>query len=126
MSNTSAEKSAASARYEGKTMLPSVDVIEDAGGITLYADLSGVPKDKLHVRVESDVLAIEGEVCLPLVANMEASHVEIDLPRYQRNFTLGQELDRDNVKAEFKNGVLTLQIPKTERARPRKVEITVN
>lgn len=126
MSTTAVEKPANSTLYEGKTMLPSVDVIEDAGGITLYADLPGVPKDKLHVRVEADLLAIEGEVSLPLVSNMEASHVEIDLPRYQRTFTLGQELDRNNVKAEFKNGVLKLKIPKTEHARPRKVEITFN
>jgi HSP20 family protein len=125
MNNTSVEKSTNSTRYEGKTMLPMVDVIEDAGGITLYADLPGVPKDKLHVRVEADVLAIEGEVSLPLASNMEASHVEIDLPRYQRTFTLGQELDREKLTAEFKQGVLRLHIPKLEHAKPRKIEVQV-
>jgi len=126
MSNTPVTKSDDSTRYEGKTMLPPVDVVEDASGITLYADLPGVPKDKLHVRVDADVLSIEAEVKLPLVDNLEASHVEVDLPRFQRTFTLGQELDRDKVRAEFKNGVLKLEIPKSEQARPRKIEITVS
>jgi len=126
MSNTPVTKSDDSTRYEGRTMLPPVDVVEDASGITLYADLPGVPKDKLHVRVDADVLSIEAEVKLPLVDNLEASHVEVDLPRFQRTFTLGQELDRDKVRAEFKNGVLKLEIPKSEQARPRKIEITVS
>lgn len=113
------------ARNEVRTMLPPVDVVEDASGITLYADLPGVPKDKLSVRVEADTLTIEGEMTLPLATNMEASHAEIQLPRYWRAFTLGQELDRDNVSAEFKQGVLKLRIPKAEHAKPRKVEIQI-
>lgn len=113
------------ARNEVRTMLPPVDVVEDASGITLYADLPGVPKDKLSVRVEADTLTIEGEMTLPLATNMEASHAEVKLPRYWRAFTLGQELDRDNVSAEFKQGVLKLRIPKAEHAKPRKVEIQI-
>ncbi len=113
------------ARYEGNAMLPPVDVVEDASGITLYADLPGVPKDKLSVRVEADSLTIEGEVALLLANDIEASHAEVQLPRYQRAFTLGQELDREKVAAEFKHGVLKLRIPKAEHAKPRKVEIEV-
>lgn len=113
------------ARQESDTMLPPVDVIENSTGITLYADMPGVPKDKLVVHVDADILTIEGEVSLPLATNMEASHAEVHLPRYQRAFTLGQELDRDKVAAEFKQGVLKLHIPKAEHAKPRKVEIKV-
>lgn len=112
-------------RYEGATMMPPVDVVEDEGGITLYADLPGVPKDKLSVRVDADTLTIEGEVALPMATNMEASHAEIRFPRYQRAFTLGQELDREKVAAQFKNGVLELHIPKAEHAKPRKVQIEI-
>lgn len=126
MTDTDVTKSEDATRYEGATMLPPVDVIEDASGITLYADLPGVPKDKLSIRVEADALTIEGEVSLPLAANMEASHAEVQLPRYQRAFTLGQELDRENVAAEFKHGVLKLHIPKAEHAKPRKIEIKVD
>lgn len=125
MSDTRITKREDSARNEDSRMLPPVDVIEDASGITLYADLPGVPKDKLNIRVEADTLTIEGEVSLPLAANVEASHAEVNLARYQRAFTLGQELDCEKVAAEFKNGVLKLHIPKAEHAKPRKVEIKV-
>jgi len=126
MSNTNDTKITRSeepASYEDGRMLPPVDVVEDASGITLYADLPGVPRDKLNIRVESDALTIEGEVSLPIAANVEASHAEVNLPRYQRAFTLGQELDREKVAAEFKDGVLKLRIPKAEHAKPRKIEV---
>lgn len=113
-------------RFQVNALVPPVDVLEDASGIRLYADLPGVPKDKLSVRVEADVLSIEAEVSLAQVSNMEAHHAEVHLPRYQRSFTLGQELDRDKVSADFKNGVLRLYIPKAEHAKPRKIEITVD
>lgn len=125
MADTKITKGEDSAGYEEGKMLPPVDVIEDASGITLYADLPGVSKDKLNIRVEADALTIEGEVSLPMAANVEASHAEVNHSRYQRVFTLGQELDREKVAAEFKNGVLKLHIPKAEHAKPRRVEIKV-
>jgi HSP20 family molecular chaperone IbpA len=105
---------------------PAVDVVEDSSGITLYADLPGVPKDKLHIRVESDTLFIEGDVSLPWVKDLQASHVEVPYPRYRRTFTLGKELDRDKVAAEFRQGVLRLHIPKVEHVKPRKIEVQVD
>ncbi|KFB66552.1 Hsp20/alpha crystallin family protein [Candidatus Accumulibacter vicinus] len=107
------------------TLLPPVDVIEDASGITLYADLPGVPKDKLHLQVEADTLTIEGGIDLEMPGGIEASHAEVSLSRYRRVFTLSKELDPNKVSAEFKNGVLKLSIPKAEHAQPRKVEIRV-
>jgi HSP20 family molecular chaperone IbpA len=106
-------------------MLPPVDVIEDANGITLYADLPGVAKDRLNLHVESDTLTIEGEVTLDVPAGMDASHAEVSLPRYRRAFTLSKELDAGKVEAQFDKGVLKLRIPKAEHAQPRKVEIKV-
>lgn len=110
---------------EDFTLLPPVDVIEDAGGITLYADLPGVPKDKLNLQVESDTLTIEGEVALDVPQGMEASHVEVGLPRYRRVFTLSKELDPAKTQAKFEQGVLTLRIPKAEHAQPRRIEVQV-
>jgi len=106
-------------------LLPPVDVIEDAGGITLYADLPGVPKEKLSLHVEADTLTIEGEVALSLPQGMEPSHAEVALPRYRRVFTLSKELDSGKVEAELNQGVLKLRIPKAEHAQPRKIEVKV-
>ncbi len=112
-------------RREEAALLPPVDVIEDAHGITLYADLPGVPKEKLSIQVEAATLSIEGELDLELPEGMEATHVEVSLPRYRRVFTLSKELDSEKVSAEFKQGVLKLRIPKAEHAQPRRIEIQV-
>jgi HSP20 family molecular chaperone IbpA len=106
-------------------MLPPVDVIEDAAGITLYADLPGVPKGKLTLQLESDSLTIEGEVVLGAPQGMESSYAEVRVPRYRRVFTLSKELDSEKASAEFRNGVLRLSIPKAEHVQPRKIEIKV-
>lgn len=108
------------------TLTPPVDVIEDAGGITLRADLPGVPKDRLHIQVEADTLSIEGEIVLDAPEGMDVTHAEVTLPRYKRLFTLSRELDSAKVAAEFQQGVLTLRIPKAEHLQPRKVEIRVD
>ena len=105
--------------------LPAVDVIEDASGITLYADLPGVSKDKLSLHLEADTLTIEGKIGLEMPASMEATHAEVSLPRYRRVFTLSKELDAQKVNAEFSQGVLKLHIPKAEHAKPRRVEVRV-
>lgn len=106
-------------------LLPPVDVIEDASGITLYADLPGVPKDKLSLQVETDSLTIEGEAVLSTPVGMTIGHAEVAAPRYRRVFTLSKELDSENVSAEFTNGVLKLRIPKAVHAQPRKIDIKV-
>ena len=108
-----------------QALLPPVDVIEDATGITLLADLPGVPKDRLALRVEGDQLAIEAEAVLAVPQGMEPGHVEVGLPRYRRTFTLSKELDADKVSAELAQGVLRVRIPKAEHAQPRRISVQV-
>jgi HSP20 family molecular chaperone IbpA len=110
---------------EEAALMPPVDVIEDASGITLYADMPGVPKEKLQLHVEGDALTIEGDIDLEMPQGMEASHAEVSLPRYRRVFTLSKELDSTKVAAEFNQGVLKLAIPKAEHAQPRRVEVKI-
>lgn len=104
-------------------MLPWVDVLEDANGITLYADLPGASKESLNVHVEADTLVIQGEVALDMPQGMEAGHVEVEQPRYLRRFTLSKELDTEQVQASFEHGVLTLRIPKLAHAQPRRIQV---
>jgi HSP20 family protein len=104
---------------------PPVDVIEDSTGITLYADLPGVPRDKLSLRVDGDTLGIEADFALNVPAGMEPSHAEVNLARYRRTFTLSKELDADKVSAELNQGVLRVRIPKAEHAQPRKISVAI-
>lgn len=109
-----------------EALMPPVDVVEDSTGITLRADLPGVPKDGLKLQVEAGTLTIEGEVKIPMLESMEATYVEVGLSRFRRAFTLSKELDTSKVSAEFKHGVLSLRIPKAEHAQPRRIDIKVN
>ena len=111
---------------EESLLLPPVDVHEDAEGITLFADLPGVPKDKLHLQVEDQTLTIEGELGLDLPEGMEAVHAEVAQPRFRRVFTLSRELNSEGISADFHQGVLKLRIPKAAHAQSRKISIQVH
>lgn len=113
-------------RDEEPAMLPPVDVVEDGHGITLFADLPGVPKDRLAVRVDGDTLRIDADIVLTLPQNMQPSHAEVQRTHYRRAFTLSRELDPEKVSAELVQGVLTVRIPKAEHAKPRRVEVQVS
>jgi len=107
-----------------RAVLPAVDVFEDAGGITLLADLPGVQKDQLELKVEGDALLIEGAVRPLTPEGLEAVYAEVRVPRYRRSFTLSRELDTARIEANLKDGVLTLRIPKQAHAQPRRIAVS--
>ena len=107
-------------------LLPPVDIYEDETGFTLIADLPGVTKERLGVKVNGDNLLIDGDVSVPAPQGMELLYAEILASSYRRSFTLSRELDASKIEANLKDGVLRLRIPKAEEARPRKIEITVS
>lgn len=117
--NESARKDASSQRASA----PAVDIFEDAGGITLLADMPGVSRDRLDVRLDGDALAIEGEVGITTPEGMRALWAEVNVPRYRRTFTLSRELDASRIEANLKDGVLTLRIPKQAHAQPRRIAV---
>ena len=104
-------------------LLPPVDVFEDETGITLTADLPGVSKERLGVKVNGDNLLIEGDVSVPAPQEMELLYAEMLASCYRRSFTLSRELDASKIEANLKDGVLKLRIPKAEEAKPRRIEI---
>ena len=104
--------------------LPPVDVVEDEGGITLYADVPGVTRENLDLHVDGENLFIDARIALEMPKEMEATHVEVGLSRYRRVFALSREFDTGRLKADLKQGVLTVRIPKAEHARPRRIEIS--
>jgi HSP20 family molecular chaperone IbpA len=114
-----------SSATEQPALLPPVDVVEDAGGITLYADLPGVSKDKLDVHVDGDTLIIEAEMGLEMPQDLQATHIEVSVPRYRRVFTLSKELDAERLSAELKHGVLKVRLHKAEHAKPRRIKVQV-
>ena len=103
---------------------PAVDVFEDETGITLLADMPGVPRDKLELKVEGDELTIEGSVQSSTPDGLDAVYAEVRIPRFRRSFTLSRELDSAKIDASLKDGVLMLRIPKQSHAQPRRIAVS--
>ncbi|WP_454691839.1 Hsp20/alpha crystallin family protein [Achromobacter aloeverae] len=109
-------------RAAARSLLPRVDVTEDDQGLTLLADLPGVPRDKLDIQIDGATLKIEGEVA---AFGGTPTHTEVAADRYQRAFTLSPELDGAGIVAELTNGLLKLRIPKREKPQPRRIDVAL-
>jgi HSP20 family molecular chaperone IbpA len=113
------------ARSETEAFLrPAVDIYEDTQGITLRADLPGVSRERLNIQVDGNTLTIEGQASIDMPEGMEALYADVRATRYQRSFTLSNELDTDKISAEMKDGVLTLKLPKRAELQPRKIQVS--
>ncbi|MBI2771621.1 MAG: Hsp20/alpha crystallin family protein [Burkholderiales bacterium] len=123
MSDNNQTARAGADQEKNRAVLPDVDVFEDAGGITLLADLPGVQKDQLELKIEGDALLIEGTVRPLAPQGLEAVYAELRVPRYRRSFTLSRELDTARIEASLKDGVLSLRIPKQAHAQPRRIAV---
>jgi len=111
------------AQTDVPAMVPAVDVLENESGITLKADLPGVSKDGLHIRVDGETLTIEGQLDLGEVKQLDPVYAEIRTAQYKRSFVLSRDLDTAKIDASMKNGVLTLAVPKLEQAKPRRIPL---
>jgi len=111
-------------RAQERYVLPVVDIYETPDSLVLMADLPGVSKEDLDVRVDNDVLTIQGKSSH--TAPGEATYREYELVNFFRQFELSERVDQEKIAAELKHGVLTLHLPKTERARPRQIEVRVS
>lgn len=117
--------SAQASEGESRALLPAVDIFEDESGITLLADMPGVPRDALSVQLEGDVLFLEGRVRNSLPKNYTAVYSDLSGDRYARSFTLSKELDAGGITAGIDQGVVRVHIPKAEALKPRKIEVAL-
>lgn len=102
---------------------PPVDIWEDGDGITLCADMPGVSKDRLNLRIDGNTLVLEGNAQLDVAENAEALYAEVRSSLYRRTFALSGELETSKIEASLKDGVLRVRIPKRLELRPRKIEV---
>lgn len=110
-------------RSRERYLAPPVDIYEIQDGLVVMADLPGVAKDGLDVRVENGVLTLHGRAADATPG--EPIYREFELVNFYRQFELSDKVDQSKISAELKHGVLTLRLPKAEEAKPRKVEVKV-
>ncbi len=110
----------------GRTYIPQVDIMEDADGLRLWVDMPGVGEQDVDIDVANNILAIEGRVSVTDYADLEPLYTEYNVGNYARRFTLSQRIDAENIQARMINGVLELNLPKAEHAKPRKIAVTAS
>jgi len=102
---------------------PAVDIFETEEGITLRADMPGVSKDRLNLRVDGTNLLVEGRIGITPQDQMQPLYADVRAAVYRRNFLLSNELEANKIDANLKDGVLTVRIPKRAELRPRRIEV---
>ena len=108
----------------GRTYVPQVDIYETKEGLWLWADMPGVDEESLNVHLDNGVLTIEGQVDVKDYDNVTPLYTEYNVGNYVRRFTLSNDVDSDRIVARMQHGVLALEIPKAERAKPRRISVT--
>ena len=105
---------------------PSVDIYETENELVLKADLPDVDQDKIDVRVENQTLTIAGERKFEKQDNVKGFHrIERNYGSFVRSFAVPNTFDTDHINANFKNGVLSVTLPKKEAAKPRQIKVQV-
>lgn len=105
------------------TLRPAVDIFETGDGITLKADMPGVSKERLNLRMDGANLLVEGRIGISPQDQMQALHADVRAAVYRRSFMLSNEFEADKIDANLKDGVLTVRIPKRAELLPRRIEV---
>jgi HSP20 family protein len=108
-------------RSDERYVTPPVDIYETPEGLVVKADLPGVTKEGLDVRVENNLLSIRGKAAH--IAAGDPVYREYGLFNFFRQFELNEKVDQQKISAELKHGVLTLTLPKAEEATPRRIDV---
>ncbi len=111
---------------ETRVYTPAVDIIEKTNDIVILADMPGVDENSVDVTLEKDLLTIYGKIGQEIPVNHKLVVSEYGIGDYQRTFTLSSEIDKDHIMATVRDGVLRLVLPKAEKEKTRKIQVTGN
>jgi HSP20 family protein len=107
-----------------RTFVPTADIYEDRDSLKVILEMPGVDKGHIDVRVEEGVLFVEGRLDLTKYRGLQPLYTEYNIGNYARSFRLSNTIDQDKIGAELKDGVLSLTLPKVEKAKPRTIQVS--
>jgi len=107
-----------------RVFVPAADIFETEQALTVILEMPGVSKDSVDVNVETDVLTIEGRVDFSNYDGLQPLYTEYNVGNYARSFQLSSKIEQDRISAELKDGVMMLLLPKAEKAKPRKINVS--
>lgn len=105
-----------------QTFVPRIDIWEGDEELVLHADMPGVKPENLDIRFENRELSIHGKIC-PRYSDVEVTYAEFAIGDFHRTFSIGEAIDVDKISAEMSDGVLILRLPKSEKVKPRRIQV---
>ncbi|MBY0586210.1 Hsp20/alpha crystallin family protein [bacterium] len=106
-----------------RVYVPHVDIIEKEGDVVLYVNLPGAASESIDIQYEDGQLTIEASVADRQSVGTKYLLREYGVGRFRRSFQLANSFDASRIEASYRNGVLTLKLPKAEEAKPRRIEV---
>jgi HSP20 family protein len=106
-----------------RSFLPVTDIFETDQALTVVLEMPGVVKENVDVNVENDILTIEGRIDYSKYEGLSPVYTEYNVGHYVRSFQISSKIEQGEISAELKDGVMTLVLPKAEKAKPRKIKV---
>jgi HSP20 family protein len=106
-----------------RVFLPTADIYETHDALNVVLEMPGVDKAGVDIRVEDDVLKVEGRLDFSKYKGLQPLYTEYNVGHYSRSFRLSSKIDQNKIGAELKDGVLSLVLPKVEETKPRTIQV---
>ena len=107
-----------------RAFLPQTDIFETEQALTVILEMPGVGKDNVQVNVENDMVTIEGRIDYSKYESLVPVYTEYNVGNYLRSFQLSSKIEQSRISAVLKDGVMTLVLPKAEKAKPRRITVS--
>jgi HSP20 family protein len=104
--------------------LPVTDIFETEQALTVVLEMPGVGKESVEVDLENDVITITGRIDSSKYEGLQPLYTEYNIGNYSRSFQISSKIEQEGIKAELKDGVMTLVLPKAEKAIPRRISVS--
>jgi HSP20 family protein len=106
-----------------RSFLPNADIFETEDALTVVLEMPGVNKDAVDISVENGVLTVEGRIDFGKYEGLQPVYCEYNIGPYRRSFRISNRVDHEKIRAEMRDGVITLTLPKAEEAKPRRIPV---
>ena len=107
-----------------RDFVPVTDIFETEQSLTVVLEMPGVSKESVEVGVENDVITITGRIDSSKYEGLQPLYTEYNIGNYSRSFQISSKIEQEGIKAELKDGVMTLVLPKAEKAMPRRISVS--
>jgi HSP20 family protein len=108
----------------GRTFVPVTDIFETPEALTVVLEMPGVDRNSIEASVEDDIVTIEGRIDFSKYEGMQPVYTEYNVGHYARSFQISNRVDQSKISAQMKDGVVTIVLPKSEQAKPRKIQVS--